>query len=100
MTTSTNPSVIEKVVEAIISNVTFTVNQTKGRSVEDSKIILSYMLTALFMIQRNRIIAATTIITTKTTVTTTVVPGYHYYYYYYENVENSNPTSVVCKIKL
>ncbi len=66
-----------------VKNASITPNETKGRSVQDTKEILSYMLVASLAIQKQQFspLANTrTIKTTTTSPTTSKVNNYDYYY--------------------
>ncbi len=71
--------------EKVLKNVTITSNVTKGRSVQETKEILSYMLVASLVIQQQ--ILSPTATTVKPTTTSQKFNNYEYYYYY----EESNP---------
>jgi hypothetical protein len=71
----------------ILKNVTITPNVTKGRSEQETKDILSYILVASLVIQQQLISPTTTARTTTTTKTTSKINNYDYGDYYME----SNP---------
>ena len=75
--------------QSILKNVTITPNVTKGRSVQDTKEILSYIIVASLQIQKQQYSPTTTVKTTTTTQATSTVKNYDYYYYYYSEESNS-----------
>jgi hypothetical protein len=68
-------------VQNILKNVTITPNVTRGRSVQDTKEILSYMIVASLEIQKQRFSPTTTVKTTTSTQTTSNFYNHDYYYY-------------------
>jgi hypothetical protein len=76
-------------VQKILTNVTITPIITKGRSVQETKQVLSYILVASLAIQQQLLspTTTTTLRTTTTTKTTSKINNYDYYDYY----EESNP---------
>jgi hypothetical protein len=77
-------------VQSILKNVTITPYETKGRSVQDTKEILSYMIVASLEIKKQKFSSTTTVKTTTTTQKTSQLNNYYYYYY----SEESNPIIV------
>jgi hypothetical protein len=75
-------------VNNILTNVTITPNETKGRSVEETKEILSYMLVASLEIQRKKL-TPTTVKATTTTQPSSKINNFYYYY-----TEESTPIIV------
>jgi hypothetical protein len=90
MTTSSS---IVYLVKNILTNVTITPNVTKGRSVQDTKEILSYMLVASLATQQQQLNLSTKTTTAKT-ITNSQAMSKVNNYYYYDYSEDSNPLIV------